>query len=574
MDRGGRADSVFVVSDRQPRQRRASCRSRGRRTLAQRLLIGTNLALMVVALVAAGGFYSARRIIKSFHTVTVEGATRSNASELGLDQPRNFLIIGTDSAARLNSSDPVTNDREGLGLLSDVVMILRIDPKSERAHLLSIPRDTTMEIYPTGNVRRINSAIQGAGGAKDLIQTIKRELGVSIDHYVQVDLYAFKTIVAVLGGVNAYFDTAIYDKNTRIQIDTPGCIKLNQDQALAYARSRHMQFRDPDGEWDYEPTGDTGRVERQQQFVKLIMREAISKGIRNPSTALNIGNAVSQVVITDEQLTVRSMMDLGTQFRTFSADDLVTQIVPTRDYKGPMDAAYQEILWDEAGPILDVYRGVEPGKPVKPRDVIVSVVGTSDLNPTGMAKEMAALGFDASGSVDEDSGRDQTVVRYGEDGGEAAILAARYMDADVDFRCDEEIRGRQVRIVLGSDFKGIRQEPADLSSLSAEELNQLMEATDMVLNAEGEPVTTTTTTTTPVTAPPTTEDPGLVEGETSSSLPAATGESGLEGGPVATGPFATVTTDGGSTPPTTQLEQSSTIEGGFVPIDYQRSLSC
>jgi hypothetical protein len=268
------------------------------------------------------------------------------------------------------------------------------------------------------------------------------------------------------------------------------------------------------------------------------------------------------------------MMDLGTQFRTFSADDLVTQIVPTRDYKGPMDAAYQEILWDEAGPILDVYRGVEPGKPVKPRDVIVSVVGTSDLNPTGMAKEMAALGFDASGSVDEDSGRDQTVVRYGEDGGEAAILAARYMDADVDFRFDEEIRGRQVRIVLGSDFKGIRQEPADLSSLSAEELNQLMEATDMVLNAEGEPVTTTTTTTTPVTAPPTTEDPGLVEGETSSSLPAATGESGLEGGPVATGPFATVTTDGGSTPPTTQLEQSSTIEGGFVPIDYQRSLSC
>lgn len=562
MAMNARADSVFAVADRQPRHSRKSRRTRGRRTFAQRLLILVNVSLMVVALVAATGFWSARRIIKSFHTVTVEGATRSNASELGLDEARNFLVIGTDSATRLDPSDPVTNDREELGLLSDVVMILRIDPKAERAHLLSIPRDTTMEIYPTGDTRRINAAIQGQGGAKDLIQTIKRNLGISIDHYVQIDLYAFKTIVAVLGGVTAYFDTPIYDKNTRIKIESPGCVELDQDEALAYARARHLQYEDAEGDWHYEPTGDTGRVERQQQFVKLIMREAISKGIRNPSTALNIGNAVAEVVVTDEQLTVRSMMDLGSQFRTFSADDLVTQIVPTEDYEGPGGASYQRILWDTATPILNIYRGIEQGVPVEPRDVIASVVGTSQLNPSDTAKALAKLGFDASGSADEDSGRDQTVIRYGPDGGDAAILAARYLDAQVDFRFDEDIHGRQVRIVLGEDFGAVRTKPAEISTLPAEELNQLMEATGMELGPDGEPATTSTTTSTP----PTTEAPTTTEQVTSTTALTA---------PAATGPFgSTATTVPEVASATTVAEASSTIEGGFVPVDYEKSLNC
>lgn len=534
------------------------------------MLIIVNVGLFVGALASAGGLYYARHLVEQVNVVEVEGATRSGAENVGLDEARNFLIIGTDSAERLDVRDPVRNDREDLNLLSDVVMILRVDPKSERAHLLSIPRDTTMEIYPTGQIRRINTAIQGEGGAKNLIETLKRNLGISIDHYVQVDLYAFKTIVATLGGVSVYLNTPIYDDNTKIDLSTRGCIRLDQDQALAYARARHLKFVNEDGEWEYEQTGDPGRVERQQQFVKLIMREAISGGIRNPSKALALGNSIAQVVTMDEQLRIRSLIDLGSEFRTFSADDLVTQIVPTEDYTGPAGASYQRILWDEAKPVVDVYRGMIPGEPITPRDVIVSVIGTSDLAPSSEARKLAKLGFDASGSSDEDAERQDTVIRYGPDGGEAAVLVARYLNTTVDFRYDDDIHGTQLHVVLGQNYRGIYEAPVDPATLPADELEQLEEATGVAIGPDGVASTTTdasTSTTEPEET--TTTEPDETTTTDGDTFTSSTSVDGFDSTSTS---MTDIVIEGPST--TASPEPNSKILGGFLPIDYEKSLNC
>lgn len=550
-----------------------------------------NAVLCVAALGAAGGLYMTRNLARNINTVEVAGATRAGAADLSVDVPRNYLIIGTDFSGRLDPSDPVNDEREDLGILADVIMILRVDPKSERAHLLSIPRDTTMDLYPSGVHRRINAAVAGTNGPRNLIETIKRNLGISIDHFVMIDFAAFKAIVGQLGGISVYVNTPIKDDNTGLDIEETGCVDLNQDEALAYARARHMKFENEDGDWEFEPTGDPGRVERQQQFVKLLMHKAIARGIRNPSKALSMGNAVAGVVTMDEQLSVGGLIDVGGQFRTFSADDLVTQIVPTIDYVGPGGAAYQKVVWAEANPILDIYRGVAPDAPIEPRNVIVEVLGTTSDSPERFADSLQNAKFDATGDSDEDAGRSTTMLSYGPGGGGAVLTVARYLDGPFDVRYDEDLQGRQVRIELGSFAPTVLDTAKAVSDLDADMVAEVVDNTGVEVDeATGEVVdyvatqmgTTSTTGSGEVDSyvePATSTTDGSETTTTGDSTTATDDGSASDESDGSTS--TAITSDSGSSTtdsaPSTTLDpsdESSNIVGGFVPLDYNKSLAC
>ncbi len=71
-------------------------------------------------------------------------------------------MVGTDDAARLDPSDPVTNGRDDLGVLSDTIMVLRVDPEQTQAQLLSLPRDLWLPIAGGGE-QRINTALSVGG---------------------------------------------------------------------------------------------------------------------------------------------------------------------------------------------------------------------------------------------------------------------------------------------------------------------------------------------------------------------------------------------------------------------------
>ena len=242
-----------------------------------------------------------------------------------------------------------------------------------------------MPISPSGRESKINSALNGPGGASDLIQTIKRNFGVSVDHYVQIDFRAFKQIVEVLGGVPAYFINPVRDANTGLLVEETGCTVLGRDQALAYARARHLEYQQPDGTWETDPRGDLGRIPRQQQFAKLLIHKALGNGIRNPGKALGVANSVIDVVKIDQQLSVQQLVDVGSQFRTFSSDQLKTYPLPTSDYTTE-SGAYQKVEWDDARQYLRVFQGLETGQRPVPRDVIVDVIGDTEQNTTAVMK--------------------------------------------------------------------------------------------------------------------------------------------------------------------------------------------
>jgi len=196
---------------------------------------------------------------------------------------QNFLIVGSDTRAVVDPSDP---DYKALGPdvsppRSDTIMIARVDPKAKTVDLVSFPRDLWVPIQPTGSPERINTAYnvedRQQDGAQRLVDTIKADFGIDINHYVEIDFASFKGVVDAVGGVPMYFDTAVRDTSTGFYQYELGCQTLNGEQGLALSRSRHFQYQNRKGTWVDDPSSDLGRIARQQYFLRKMVDRASAK---------------------------------------------------------------------------------------------------------------------------------------------------------------------------------------------------------------------------------------------------------------------------------------------------------
>jgi len=452
-----------------------------------------NLVLIVACLGAAASLSKLRTTIEDVPVVNIGSALTPTAE---VSEPRNFLIIGTDSAEGLDEDNPVLNDRAVHGALADVIMIVRIDPRDESVQLLSIPRDTKVEL-PGGGSGRINATMAGVGGEANLVQTIKLNFGISIDNYVQINFAAFRDLVEVLGGVPVHFTTPVRDENSGLAIDEPGCKMLNPDEALAYARARHFYFYE-DRKWRADGSGDLGRISRQQDFIKRALRRAADKGLRNPNTALGVINAASASVRMDDTLDVGTLLSLAIQFQSFNPDSLQSKQIET--VSAPSGGvAYQAVVWDSAEALLVPFRGVDPGGQVAVGNVIVNVTGRSGdrAQLDEAAGRLDAAGFDAD-VTESRAAPKRTTITYGPNGRDAAVLLAAQLGTIPDFVYDEDIRGFRVDLAIAGDFGGVLDTAVPLDQLPADQLPDPVEAPEPPSTADTAPETTETTDSIPV----------------------------------------------------------------------------
>ena len=207
-----------------------------RRTWPQRLLIGFNVFLVGVCLVTAGGiFYTFNRFgdlprIELAHVLSPEPQSEAP------DKAQNFLLVGSDSRASIDPDDPnigaFGSESDVGGQRSDTIMVLRIDPASERASILSFPRDLWVDIAGTGSKQRINTAF--SRGPDVLVATLQQNFGIPIQHFIEVDFAGSRASSARWAACPCTSRTR-RDKNTGLNIPVAGCANLNGDQALAYA---------------------------------------------------------------------------------------------------------------------------------------------------------------------------------------------------------------------------------------------------------------------------------------------------------------------------------------------------
>ena len=487
-----------------------------RRTWPQRLLIGFNACVIVVALLMAGSLAYAKRTVSQIRRTTTAPGLLVSPEDLKPGEPENYLVVGVDSDSGLPANDPVRNGRDTgpeatAGLRSDTIMIVRVDPGATTAKILSFPRDLWVDIPGNGS-NRINAAIPFGNGKPDLlIQTIKENFDIDVSHYVQVDLAGFKGLVSIIGGVPVYFATPVRDTRSGLNVPTSGCTVLNADGALSYARSRHFYYQNASGKWVSDPTSDLGRITRQQDFVRRVSRRAINQGWRNPTKLVSFVNLGVKNIVLDENTTAQDLIRLGRRFRNYDPESLRTYSLPvTSGFR--QGASILDLQEQPAQPILDLFRGVSAGGvtsgAARPADVTVEVLnGTGKTNQAAVTRDQ----FDAAGfktvAPSSASAVSQTQIRYLPGHEAEAVLVQRYVAGKPVLIADPQARAGQVQVVTGPDFFAVRTIPLAESAVTTTTTTTAPQLGTTAVGAT--PVTTTTTVADGV---PTTEVRGYLPG--------------------------------------------------------------
>ena len=314
---------------------------RYRHSWPQRLIFGFNIFIAVGCLVGGGALVYANQRLDDRKVVTlssqapptgdaaVDGMNLEDLPEGDLSA-KNFLITGRDNNSCIDPDSPYAKTyegRSGYAGLTDSIMLIRINPKDNAAAVLSFPRDLYVRIAKSDARNRINTAYR-PNEPQRLVDTIMTNFGIGVDHYVSVDFCAFKSIVDAVGGVKVPFEYAARDRNTNFSVPKPGCIKLNGDKALAYVRSRKYYYRDPEkGKWVQDPSSDWGRIARQQDFIRRVLRAALERGASNPAVANQLLGAALKNVITDDELSPLSLLQLARAMRNVQEENVDTYTV-------------------------------------------------------------------------------------------------------------------------------------------------------------------------------------------------------------------------------------------------------
>jgi len=441
----------------------AASEGRSPRNWPRRLLIGVNLFLAVCILASASAFAYVRWRYGQLDKIDL--AEVLGIGEEAPGDPMNVLLVGSDTRSNLSEQDAgrFGDSTDVGGSRSDTMMVLHVDPEAEKAGILSIPRDLWVQIDGFKNKQRINIAYDGDGGPHRLITTIRKNLGVDIDHFVQVDFDGFRGIVDALGGVKVYFPAPARDALAELDIPKAGCIDLDPDQALAYVRSRHYQSKES-GKWRTDPTSDFGRIQRQQDFMRRVISAAIKAGVRNPAKAnAMVGRIVDDITI-DKALGVKDMLSLARRFRNVTPESVDMITLPTE----PANIGGAEVLVlkePEAKQVIDRFNGIDPeGGPRLPEGIVPAEVSVRVLNGSGIggqaskaAADLQSAGFGVAGTGDADSFRyEMPVVKYHPSRKIDAQFLAAYLEGGAKLEEDPSLVTADIVLVTGTGYEGVR----------------------------------------------------------------------------------------------------------------------
>lgn len=221
----------------------------------------------------------------------------------------NILLLGSDS--RAGRDEPENGDSPR----TDTIILIHLPATRDRAHLISIPRDTWVPI-PGHKVAKINAAY-AFGGTPLMVQAVEQFTKVRIDHVVLIDFFGFKDVVDALGGIEievAKDFRSIHPPHRRFH---KGVQHMTGEVALDYSRQRY-QFTD----------GDFTRIENQQQVIKAVMAKAASRGLLTDMPRLNAFlRATANSLTVDKEM---SLFDLAIELRQLRGDDLVFMTSPSK----------------------------------------------------------------------------------------------------------------------------------------------------------------------------------------------------------------------------------------------------
>lgn len=315
----------------------APSRRRRRRVL---VVLGS-LVLALVALVGGTAIVVTENLGNTVDRVPGVFEALDDAARPADTPALTFVLAGTDT----RSDTPTTGTGASGGGLggdrSDVLMLARVDPSRSTAAVVSIPRDSWVDI-PGRGLNKVNAAY-AFGGPSLLIRTVEHLTGLRVDHFAVIDFAGFAAMVDAVGGI----DVGISAPTSEFGVDfTQGVNHLDGRQALAFVRQRYGL-----------PEGDLDRAQRQQAALRALLSKAVSTGmLSDPAGVYRLLDATARSVGVDDTLTNGGLRELAFDLAGLRPSDVTFVRAPVTGTgrEGPqsvvyLDGARSAELWAALG---------------------------------------------------------------------------------------------------------------------------------------------------------------------------------------------------------------------------------
>lgn len=321
------------------------------------------IALVIVGLLAFGGTAAATGVYRIQHMattvdvsdlispVTPNDATPAEDTDSGHDL--NILVLGTDDRSGENG---VLSGDTSEGMRADTTMLVHISEDRDRVEVVSIPRDSMVEIpecrttsgtvlgplnramFNSAFARGWDSGLDLASAAACTINTVQHNTGVTIDHFVVVDFAGYKNMVDALGGIDIDIPEDISVKKVGGFKLTAGRHHLDGTDALKLVRARSGTG------WGLQVGSDLKRIERQQAVVNATFETAQAKNFLTDLPKLTgfLTSAVSSLTMNPELS--KNLVGLATSMTGISSSDIEFISVPVTD--DPLDK--NRVVWTPA----------------------------------------------------------------------------------------------------------------------------------------------------------------------------------------------------------------------------------
>ena len=259
------------------------------------------IIMVMVIILLMGGFIN-RYKANSFNLTDENGGWVNPFDIFEKKNERvNVLVFGVDSSSKEESNSS----------RSDSIMLVTIDAEKEKPTVISIPRDTRVEIPGRKNLDKINHA-HAYGGPELLVETVEGLFDININYYVRINYNAVIEVVDALGGVE--IDVPVNMKYSDPYATPPlninikkGLQVLNGEQSVQFMRFRKGYANQ-----------DLGRIQAQQQFVQALLDKVIS-----PSTILKVPELIDIAYKNvDTNIPKNKMVSLGVTASSIDTENL------------------------------------------------------------------------------------------------------------------------------------------------------------------------------------------------------------------------------------------------------------
>jgi LCP family protein required for cell wall assembly len=331
LDPSGRSRRRAAAAAGRGRGRRAA---RGRRALRWTAAGASGVLLSVAAL---GGYLYVRfdRNIKSAPLLP-NGVTQAPEvpNEFG-QTAMNILLLG--NAGRVSAADcSLGGACDDTATSADSMMVLHLSADRSNMTVMSIPRDSIVDLPACAGESRdlINASL--VHGASCSVQTVHDLTGLTIDHFIEIDMAGVVTMSDAVGGVPVCVTNNVYDDYSHLKLPK-GTSTIEGTQALAWIRTRHAFIN------------EVYREQAQHMFLAALMRKLKDNAsFTHITTLYSVADAATKSLTVDPALSsVTDLLSLAQELGKTPTDRITFMSVPTVPYTGTNAAWQQQLQFDE-----------------------------------------------------------------------------------------------------------------------------------------------------------------------------------------------------------------------------------